>query len=212
MLWNTDSGGGGGGGISDSGISQEEDGDLSEYVGDTSLFSTVTSPTISGSDYAINLGTDGTPSYIESSYTEGEYGTLSMYVYPEDQNNELLFVDADNGHVVFGVFFRANGANTNGVYYSGSNETRGSVTDSGATARDGGTELVSASNVSSQFYHIEFLNIDYSAETLDIAVDGTTVVSGEPFILSGVPETLQLNGNFGSSQSLGFVDKVDTGA
>jgi len=201
VLWNA---------IPDSGISQEEDGDLSEYVGDTSYFDTVPSPTISGSDHAISYSTDGVVRYVEASFSQGEYDTLSMHVYPEDANNELMFVDSGTGNVVHGIYFRSNGVDINGIYYSGGAE-RGSITNGGSTSRDGGVELVSAGTVSSRYYHIELINIDYDAETLDIAVDGSTVVTDISFILSGVPDIFHINSNFGSSTTAGYVDKVDTG-
>jgi hypothetical protein len=194
--------------IPNSGISQEEDGDLTEYAGDVSFFSATSSPTISGSDYAISFSTDGTPVYAETTFSEADYSQLSMYVYPEDANNELLFVDSDNGNVVFGIYFRAEGY---GIYYSGSDAGVGSVTNAGATSRDGGTELVASGDVVPQYYHIEFLNIDYQSETLDIAVEGSTVVTDEPFILSGTADTFQINSNYGSAVTRGYADKVDTG-
>jgi len=194
--------------IPDSGISQEEDGDLAEYSGDTSYYGATSSPTISGSDYAISYSNDQSPTYVEAPFEGGEYGEFSMYVYPEDVNNEVLLVDSDSGNVVFGVYHRSE---DHGIFYSGANAELGSVTDGGSTSREGGTELVPP-DVPSEYYHVELTNIDWSAGTLDIAVDGSTVASDEAFIGSGVPDTIQLTSNSGinNPNSGGYVDKVDS--
>jgi hypothetical protein len=195
-------------GPTNSGISQEEDGDLAEYTGQTSFFNVVNSPTISGSNFAISFGTDGTPTFVETSFQGGQYDKFSMHVHPVfDINDEVMLVDSNTGNVVFGIYFRED----NGIFYSGSKQTEGSINNAGANSRTGGTQLLSSANTSPQYFQIEVLNIDYAAESLDIAVDGSTVVTGESFILSGVPDTLQLNENTGSNASGGFVDKIDIG-
>lgn len=197
--------------ISSSGISQEEDGELSEYTGNSSYYKTVSSPTISGSDYAISYSTDSNDRYIEAEFERGKYNKFSLYVYPENVNSEVLFVDSSNGNVIFGIYFRDRNRNTAGIYYSGSDKTTGSIKNSGSVNRYDGTELVSSSNTSSKYYHIEIINIDWSNETVDIAVDGSTVVSDVSFILSGVPDIIQLSNNTGSSVTRSYVDKIDIG-
>jgi len=194
--------------LPESGISQEEDGDLSEYNGNTSFFGTTTSPTISGSEYAIACSTDGTSVYSEATFEGGEYNQFSMYVYPEQKtNNEVMLVDPSNGNVVLGIYFRSDA----GIYYSGSNNDQGSISNSGSTRREDGVELVSGGNTSPEYYHIELKNIDWLDEVVDIAVDGAIVKTGEPFILSGVPSVLQINSNSGSSKNRGYIDKIDLG-
>lgn len=195
--------------ISSSGISQEEDGELSEYSGNTSYFSTTTSPTISGSDYSISYANNRNKQYIEATFQPSKYNKFSMFVYPENVNNEVMFVDSSNGKVVFGIYFRSDG-----VHYSGSNyDNLGTISNGGSSSRLNGTELVSNSNVSSQYYHIELANIDWQNEELDIRVDESTVVSNEPFILSGLPDTIHLQSNSGYKMpnSGGYIDKIDIG-
>lgn len=198
--------------ISDSGISQEEDGELSEFSGDTSYYQTVKSPTVSGSDYAISYSTDSNDRYIEAPFDRGQYEQFSLYIYPENVNSEVLFVDSSNGNVIFGIYFRNRNQDPGGIYYSGSDDTTGAIVNSGSTLRSGGVNLVSQSNITSKYYHIEITNIDWENETVDINVDGSKVVSNKSFILSGVPDIIQLSNNQGSSYSRSYVDKIDLGS
>jgi len=194
-----------------SGISQEEDGNLSGYTGNSSYFSTTTSPTVNESEYAISFSNNQTEQYYEISYDSGKYNKFSMYLYPEDVNNEVVFADSSNGNAVFCLYFRTD---SKGIYYCNPHKVLGTVSSQGSTGvRGNGVELVSGSSVSKRYYHIEFINIDWSAETLDISVDGTTVLTNQSFNLSGIPDVFQVNSNSGSGNpnTGGFVDKVDLG-
>lgn len=121
-------------------------------------------------------------------------------------------MDSSNGNVIFGIYFRNRNRDTAGIYYSGSDDTTGSIINSGSTNRYDGAELVSSSNISSKYYHIEMTNIDWTGETADIAVDGSIVVSNASFILSGVPDIIQLSNNTGSGVTRSYVDKIDIGS
>ncbi len=196
--------------IPDSAISQEEDGNLSEYTGTTSYFTAEESPTISGSDYSIlfSNGTDNSQ-YVENTF-DYDLHEISFYVYPENNNNEVIFVDSSNGNVIFCIYFRDR--DNAGIYYSSANRSNGSISNTGsAGSYTNGGELVSGSSVSAKYYHIEILNIDYNNETADIAVDGSVILSNENFILSGKPDILQLSSSFGASENRtgGYVDKID---
>lgn len=195
--------------IPESGISQEEDGEISEYSGDTSFFSTTSSPTVNGSDYAISHSNNQNKQYIEATFQSIQYDKFSMFVYPENVNNEVMFVDSSNGNVVFGIYFRSDG-----IYYSGSQyDNFGTISNGGSTSRSNGTELVSNSNILAQYYHIELVNINWQNEELDIRVDGSIVASNEPFILTGLPDIIHLQSNSGYKMpnTGGYVDKIDIG-
>lgn len=196
--------------IPDSGISQEEDGDLSNYTGTTSYFTTTKNPTVSGSDYAISFSNSTSNSeYVENTFDYGQVDKISMYLYPEDNNNEVVFIDSSNGNVIFCIYFRSR--DDTGIYYSAAKDSRGSIQNTGSNPRINGTTLVSGSNTNTRYYHIEIQNINWSDKTVDIAVDGSIVATDKSFILSGVPDILQLNSSYGGSSNRtgGYIDKID---
>lgn len=187
-------------------ISKEEDGDLSEYTGDTGLFSIANSPTISGSNHSISFATDGSNSFIETTFLRQEYTNFTMHLFPQGGNGEVIFVDSTNGNVVFCVYFSdGNAASGNGLYFSGSDSVGGSIVNSGDNSRNFGTKLTGVSN---RYYKVEFFNIDYANQTLDISVDGTTQAVNEPFILPGVPDIFRPDMNRGFTSTVSFADNV----
>lgn len=191
-----------------SGISQEEDGDIQDWTGEPSYYGTVSSPTIDGSDYAISFSNDGDERYIDNSFESGEYERFSMHIYPEELNSEALLWDSSSSSVILGVYF-----NTSlGIHYAGANNATGDPFANPGPSRTNGTELVSDSNTSAQYYHIEFANIDWVNETCDILVDGAVEVADASFHNSGVPNQIRLTSNYSSpGKTGGYIDKIDTG-
>mgnify|MGYP006277981741 CR=1 FL=1 len=196
----------------DSTISQEEDGNLLEYTGDTEFYNITTSPTVSGSEYAIQFGNDSTLRYIEAAFTGEQYRRYSLYIHPQNEyNNAVVFGDSTNGNAVFAIYFREfNNTGSAGIYYTGADGEKGSVTTTGSAFRSNGTQLLSEANTNAQYYHIELLNIDWENETVDIALDGSTIVTSAPFNLPGVPDFIQFTSNSGVVDNIGtgYVDKI----
>jgi hypothetical protein len=197
----------------DSTISQEEGGNLFEYAGDTGFYNVTTSPVVGGSEYAIQFGNDSTTKYIEAPFVGEQYRRYSLYVHPQNEyNNVVVFGDSINGNAVFAIYFREfnNTGPDAGIYYTGADGEVGSVTNAGSDNRSNGTQLLSEANTDAQYHHIELVNIDWMNETVDVALDGSIIVTGAPFNLPGVPDFIQFTSNSGSGDNIGtgYVDKI----
>lgn len=186
----------------DSGISQEEDGDISEWQGDTSFYNVVNSPTVSGSSFAIEFTNDLTERVAHVTFDQNQHNLFQFsFQTASNINNSVTFYEetgADNVPL-FGVFGKDQ------VDYAGSKNQSGFF--STAVGR-GGPDLASGNGT---YFEIRFENIDYQNNILDVVVDGTTVLTDEPFFNGGVPNAVALTSNSSNNQSGGFVDKIDFG-
>lgn len=180
----------------------EEDGDASEWSGNTGFISATSSPTVSNSSYALQMYTNGKEQSVTKSIpgtSDYNYNYFSFYIYMHDDgNNEFNMWDGGyGGNQVFGLYFRPR--LTEGIYWSAEG------------VRDGGSKLIDENNVNyGQWYHIEYRNIDYANNELDIYINGD-LKGTYGFIQSGgEPDTLYLSSNLGNYEYPTFsIDKIE---
>lgn len=186
-------------------ISKEEDGDISEWNGNTGSFSVTESPVVSDSSHNIKLTTGGNAKNIDVSYEEKQYLEFNFYVYPKSNtNSEIVFWDGKTSSALFCVYFRED----SGIFYSSPINQTNKLSKIGSLGqRASGVELQSESNTSKQFYNIK-IRPDYENETVNIVLDGSTVLSNQSFLESGTPNQCRLACNTGQSSANSYVDEI----
>ncbi|MCO8266635.1 Ig-like domain-containing protein [Haloferax sp. AB510] len=173
-------------------FSDEEDGDVTEYTGDTSFLSAVSSPVADGS-YAVQMDTDGNRREASNTIPVSSADSYSFEFKNAQSslstNNEILFTDG--GTVVWGFYFKLG----EGIYWSDAGE------------RTAG-ELIAGIDVTSNYHSISIKNIDTAANTVDIYLDGT-YQDTYSFHNSGAnPDAYTLASNAGQPENGLLVDRV----
>lgn len=192
--------------IPDINISQEEDGNISEWSGNMNA-STTTSPTITGSSYSISTRTNGNEQYIKKDFEQARYVRFSFYLYPIAENNEIIFYNTNTSEPLFCIY---TSQRKNGFHYSdpvdkasegwsGDNLVGGS--------RRSGKRIISS--VSKKYYHVEVYP-NYTKKTCDVYVDGTNQLTDVTFSSeSGPANSCILNCNDYNNDNGTYVDKID---
>lgn len=168
----------------------EEDGDLSEYTGNTGQLS-LQSGLVGGSQHSIQMDTGGTrdetQNDIPTSFEEYSFSFTDV-VGSLRSNNEILFTDG--GTVIWGFFFK---------------ESEGGLYWSDATERTNGQLITSLDETA--VHNVTIKNIDTTNDEVDIYVNGSFQGTYSFHNPGDSPDSYTLAANAGGG-SQGF--RVDT--
>lgn len=180
-------------------ISQENDGDLSEWTGDLSSYTTVTTPVVSNSSHSIEYSTDSSERVISKTFSSKQYTEYRFYIQSSDTNDEIIFYDGNSDDAVLCIFFQQFSLHISDPWAS-----RYNVSNSTGGERGNGVLLSSINE--GDWYEI-VVTPDWNNSNMTVTANGDTVTVN--MLSSGtVPDTIDLTCNVGSASTGGYVDEI----
>jgi len=187
-------------------LGAEDDGDLTEWnngqygnsIDSASCFSTTSSPSVSGNSISC-IDTDSDREKISKPIQQPSGNAkYSFNIRQSDDgtNQEVQFWRSSDGAEIWGVYMVCKTSDNPGIYWSKEEE------------RTSGTVLKSSCNVD-QFYNIEFRNIDYSSNSLEVWIDGSKAKTVNFHnSASNPPDALQIYANWGGTGKDAWFDEI----